>query len=231
MRGWIARPPLVEKLTVLVENLNPAVLAVIHKNSPRHRVDGEAVHTVEIAGTRFLPHLALLPPGHEELTVLVELGDAGTVVPIRHEHGAIGKPAEECWPVEVPVIGSWFISGAEFEHHLLSVVRKFVHLAAGVLDHPHVLFRIVGVDVNRMRPPEKRVPLRPVLDDVALSVQNVEGMFPAVIDSLLSEKPLAKCCPSWPPTPAPNHTGARGAWRGERGRAGGGGGGWVRLGG
>jgi len=41
-----------------------------------------------------------------------------------------------------------------------------------VVDHPHVLLRIVGTDVDGVWTLEQLVPLRPLLDDLSLGVDD-----------------------------------------------------------
>src|SRR5205807_3088014 len=66
---------------------------------------------------------------------------------------------------------------------LLAVVRELEQGVIVIVDHPDVFVRIIGIDVNGMRSPEKRIPLRPLLGDVAIGIYRDEQMFPARVDA------------------------------------------------
>ena len=72
--------------------------------------------------------------------------------------------------------------GADRLQQLLAVVAELEECLVVVVHDPDVLLRIVGADVDRVRTPEHLVPLRPLLDDVALRVEDEEEMLPARID-------------------------------------------------
>src|ERR1019366_7984771 len=130
MRRRVARSPLVKKLAVLVEDLNAVVFAVVDIDAPGDGIGGNTVDAVEVCGARFLAHLALLSPGHEVFAVLVEFRYASAVVAIGYKHGSVGQPSKKGRPVEMLAVVTGLVSRAEFQHHLFSVVRKLVDLAA-----------------------------------------------------------------------------------------------------
>ena len=76
-------------------------------------------------------------------------------------------------------------------HELLAVVGELVDGVHVVVDDPHVLLRIVGADVDRVRPLEDLVPLRPLLDDVALRVDDDEAVLPAGVHAELAIRRLS----------------------------------------
>src|ERR1700756_1033758 len=87
-----ARPaelrPLVDELSVLVEDLDAVVVAVAHEQAPA-RIHGERMRRIELARRR-----ALLAPGLDELAVLGEFDDTGVGVAamsIADENVAIGR--------------------------------------------------------------------------------------------------------------------------------------------
>src|SRR5215831_17203174 len=75
---------------------------------------------------------------------------------------------------------------AERLHELLAVVCELVDDMIAVLDDPDVLLGIVRIHRDRMRPPEQRVPLRPVFRDVAVGIDDQHAVFPPCIDAELS---------------------------------------------
>ena len=60
----------------------------------------------------------------------------------------------------------------------LAVVAEFVDGVHVIVHYPDVLFRIVRIDGDEVRALEDLVPLRPLLDDVAVGVHDGEAMLP-----------------------------------------------------
>ena len=88
---------LAQRGIILVEDLNAVIVPVVHENVPRCRVHGHAMYVAEVTGARVdraARRSTELAPVHEELSVLVELRDARSRVPIGDEEGdgADGRP-------------------------------------------------------------------------------------------------------------------------------------------
>ena len=75
---------------------------------------------------------------------------------------------------------------AERLHELLAVVRELVDDVVPVLDDPDVLLGIVRIHRHRVRPPEQRVPLRPVLGYGPVRIDDDNAMLPAGVDTELA---------------------------------------------
>ena len=80
-------------------------------------------------------------------------------------------------------VGAGLADGADRLHEPLAVVRELEDRVAEVVDDPDVLVGIVRAHVNGVRPREHRVPLRPVLDDVAVAVEDEDAVLPARVDA------------------------------------------------
>src|SRR5687768_13041704 len=93
------RCPHVEKLAVLVENLNPTVPA-IHNEDTTIVANRDAVHGIPFIGTRVGGILRSFAPVQQELAVLIELCHALPAVAIADEESAVGEPRNIGWPVE-----------------------------------------------------------------------------------------------------------------------------------
>ena len=127
-----------------------------------------------------------MPKSNRNLPSRVELRDARAVVPVGHVEAPVGQPRHERRTVEVGAVGAWNVRRADRLHELLAVVGELVDRVRVVVDHPHVLLRVVGADVDRVRTLEQLVPLRPLLDDVALRVDDDEAVLPAGVDAELA---------------------------------------------
>ena len=71
---------------------------------------------------------------------------------------------------------------AQRQHQLLAVVGEFEDLLHHVVDHPDVLFRIVGTDLDVVRAAaalEEVIPLRPVLQQLAVAVDHQNAVLQA----------------------------------------------------
>src|SRR5688572_28268663 len=93
--GWPADRPLIEKLTVLIEDLRSDVDAIVDDYAPRARIDGDAVHVVEVAGARVVRRRAFLAPSHEVFPARLQLHDARVLVAVGDEERAVGQPRHE----------------------------------------------------------------------------------------------------------------------------------------
>ena len=196
MNRWMSdgggtEAPLAEVLAVLVEHLHAVVLPIVDEHLPRLRIDGDAVDVVHVAGTllrrRAAAGCAGLAPRHQVLAVLVELHDARVRVAVGDEERAVGQPRHERRPVEMLVVGRVHVRLADRLQQLLAVVAEHEDGVPVVVDDPDALLRIVRADVDGVRPPQHLVPLRPVLDDVAVGVDDDDAVFPAVVDAGLAD--------------------------------------------
>src|SRR5579883_1081507 len=174
----VADMPLVEIFAVFVEDLNAVVAAVVDENVPRLRIDGDAVHVVEVAGTLVVWRRALHAPVQEEFAVLIELGHARAVVSVGNEECAVGQPDNVSWTVEVRAVGALYRGRADGLQELLAIMAELVNSVHVIVYDPDVLVGIVGVDVNGVGPLEFRIPLTPGLNDVAVFIDNVEAIGP-----------------------------------------------------
>jgi hypothetical protein len=73
--------------------------------------------------------------------------------------------------------------GAQREQQLLAVVRELVDAVAFRVDDPDVFLGIVGADFDVVRTNPHLVPLRPVLGDLALLVQDQDAVLEAPVDA------------------------------------------------
>ena len=127
--------------------------------------------------------IALLSPVHQELSILIELGHARSVIAIGDEHGAIGKPSEKRWAVEMCAIGAGYLRSADGLQQLLPVMGELVDNAHMIVDDPNVLFRIVRIDGDEVRSLQNLIPLGPSLDDVAVCVGDGDAVLPFRVDA------------------------------------------------
>jgi len=100
--------PFVEILAVFIEDLDAVIVPIVHENVAGLLVNGDTMHVAEIAGTsveRFViassARAAFNAPLHEEFSVLVKLGDAGSRVAIGDEESAIREPVDIRRTIEV----------------------------------------------------------------------------------------------------------------------------------
>ena len=163
------------------------------------------MHVVHVARARLLPGVAPLAEIEQELALRVELRDARAVVAVGDVEAPVGQPRHEGRPVEVRRVRAGNVRRADRLDELLAVVRELVDRVRVVIHHPHVLLRIVRADVDGVRTLEHLVPLRPLLDDVALRVHDDDAVFPA---GILAELPIRRRrrlsrapCPSRDPGP------------------------------
>src|SRR5580658_4667007 len=92
--GSVAEIPLIEEFSVLVENLNAAVAAIVDIETALV-IDRDAVHGIEIARPPlFAVNFSALTPGHQELSVLVKFHDARFLVAVGDKEGAVRKPGD-----------------------------------------------------------------------------------------------------------------------------------------
>ena len=78
------------------------------------------------------------------------------------------------------VVFSLLEAFAERQHELLTVVRELKNLLHHVIHYPHVLFRIVGVDLDVVRAAaagKKMIPLRPVLEQLAVAIHDENAVL------------------------------------------------------
>src|SRR5690606_14565544 len=66
---------------------------------------------------------------------------------------------------------------------LFAVVAELAHEVSVRVHDPDMLFRIVGTDLDVVRPAPNVVPLRPVFDHVPFAVEHYDDVVPPPIDS------------------------------------------------
>src|SRR5262245_60779219 len=98
---FFTRTPFVKVLPVFIERLYSVTRSIIYEHASSLWINGDAMNIVEVAGPLVIGRISFLAPIQKELAVLVELGDARSVVTVRHEHRAVGKPCQESGPVEM----------------------------------------------------------------------------------------------------------------------------------
>ena len=118
--------------------------------------DLDAVDGVELVRPRVLRILRRAAPVHDELAVLVELGDARAAVAVADEERAVGQPVDVGRPIEQrpPSRPRWPF-GAQ-RHHQLAVVGELLDDVQLVVDDPDVLLGIVGAHLDLVRARARR---------------------------------------------------------------------------
>src|SRR5262245_38056552 len=170
----------VEKLSVLVENLNPAMPAIDHED-PAVVAHRDAVDGIELVGPWIFRIGGGRAPVLDELSVLVELRDPHSTVAVADEERAVGEPRDVGRAIEeLALVASSLPLRPERESDL-AVVSELVNHVQLVVDHPDVLFRIVGAHLDLVRPApaahlEELVVLGPVLYLVAHAVHYEENV-------------------------------------------------------
>src|SRR5260221_6357417 len=162
---------LVEVLAVLVEHLD-AIVRAIGDVDASVLVDRDRVRRLQlaVAGAARAPH-------HQELAVLVELGDARVAVAVADEEGPVGQPRDVGGALEVRAVVARLVARAQRHQQLLAVVAELPDLMMDVVDDPDVVLWIVRAHRNRVRAAaldEQIVPLRPRLDGLAAAVHHDE---------------------------------------------------------
>ena len=123
--------------------------------------------------------MPFVPPRHQELAVLVELGDARILQTVGDEQAAVRQPRDVLRPAEVRGVLAGDIGDTKRQHELLAVVGELVDLMTGVVDHPDVFFRVVRIDPDLVRTAaafEQLVPLRPRLHQLAVAVHDEDAV-------------------------------------------------------
>src|SRR5262245_63137610 len=113
------------------------ICPIIHEHSPCLRIDGDAMDVVEIAGPLIVWWIPFLAPVEKELAVLIKFRDARSVVSIRHEQCAVGKPRQESGTVEVCTVSARHFGSADGLYELLAIVCEFVDGVHVVIKNPH----------------------------------------------------------------------------------------------
>src|SRR5882762_9118428 len=177
--------PFVEILAVFIEDLDAVIVPIVHENVAGLLVNGDTMHVAEIAGTsveRFViassARAAFNAPLHEEFSVLVKLGDARSRVAIGDEESAIREPVDIRRTIEMIGVFAGNFRRSDRLQQLAAVMRESVYGVHVVVHDPHVLFRIVGADVDGVRAAEDFVPLLPSLEDVSVAVVYDEAVLP-----------------------------------------------------
>src|SRR5262249_53248462 len=142
--------PHVEKLSVLIENLNPSV-ATIDDEQPSIIADLNTMNGIEFVWTWILGIFRRTAPVHQELAVLVELRDACTAVTIADKERSVGQPGDVRRPVKQLSSIAAALALRTQRHDELAVVREFVNDMELIIDDPNVLLRIVRTHFDFVR--------------------------------------------------------------------------------
>ena len=164
--------PVGQVLPVGVEDLHALVQAIGHID-PSISIHIDTVHRVELAITG-----PVSTPRRDELAVLVEFHDARVREAVGHEHTAVGKERQILRPAEMRLILSGRPLDAQRLQQLLAVVREHVDDVLRFADHPDATLRVVGADLDLVRPVgtfEQGVPLGPHLQHLAGAVHDAEA--------------------------------------------------------
>ena len=160
--------PLIQEPAGLVEHLDAAVVRVGHVDAPIP-IDVDAVGQVELAWPA-----AFHAPRRHVLAVPVEFDDARVHVAVGHEEAAVGQPRQIGRAAEVRLVGAADAGHPERHHQLLPVVGELEDLLPRIVHHPDVPLRIVGADLDAMRPApagrEQVIVLAPAFEDLAVGV-------------------------------------------------------------
>ena len=141
------------------------------------------MNIIEISRALLVRRRALLSPVEEEFAILIELRDARSVVPIGDKHRAVREPCQKGRTVEVGTIGAFHLGRADGLNEFLSIVRELVNGVHVIIQDPHMLFRIIGIDGNEVRSLQNFVPLSPPFDDVAVGIRDDNAVFPLRVNA------------------------------------------------
>ena len=113
----------------------------------------------------------------------VEDDDAVVVQPVGHQHPPVRQERHVLRPAEVGLVAAAHVLLAQRRQQLAAVVGEDENLVAGLVDHPHAPFRVVGADADAVRPRSvgvgaQVVPLVPDLDQVAVAVDHQQAVLP-----------------------------------------------------
>ncbi len=134
-----------------------------------------------------------LAPRRDVVVVLVELHHARVGVAVRVVPAPVRVKRHEGGTVEVRRVVPVHVRRADRLHQLLAVVGELEDRVAVVVDDVDVLLRIVRADVHRVRPAQHLVPLRPVLDDVAVAIDHENAVLPEEVRAVHSGIRVVAC--------------------------------------
>src|SRR5215475_5789308 len=83
-------------------------------------------------------------------------------------------------------VGTGHVRCPDRLYQLLTVISELVDRMRVIVDNPNLLLRVVGADINGVWTFEHLVPLGPLLDDVALCVDDDQAVFPEGVYAQLS---------------------------------------------
>src|SRR4030095_8851258 len=173
--------PLIEELAVFVEHLEASVVAVVHVHTPRFWVDGDSVDAVEVAGAPLVGRRSLHSPLQKLLAVHVVLDDACAVIAVGQIPGVLVHEGHERRPAEMGIVGARYTRCAQRQQTLFAVMRELADEVVIGIHDPDIFFRIVGADLDVVRPAPDLVPLRPVLrlDPLDIAIDEVDDELPS----------------------------------------------------
>src|SRR5688572_9444231 len=188
-----ARGEHVEELAVDVEDLEAAMPAV-DDEQPLVLGDGDTVNGVPLVGARIIRILRRIPPVHQELAVLVELGDPRAAIAVADEERAVGQPVDVGRSIEQNAsLASAFADGAEGEHEL-AVMGELPDDVLLVVDDPDMLLRVVRIHLDFVRAASTGVlrgqlfEVRPFVDELAVAIDDEHGMVPPPLPAALRDR-------------------------------------------
>src|SRR5262249_51212736 len=116
IRRLLTGTPFVQVFAVFIEYLYAMICSIINEHSPCLRIDGDAVDVVEVSWPLVIRRISFLTPVEKELAVLIKLRDPRSVVSVRDEQGAVGKPSQESRTIEVRAVSSGHLGSADGLH-------------------------------------------------------------------------------------------------------------------
>src|SRR6185369_14136878 len=91
------------------------------------------------------------------------------------------------------IVGPGDARRAQREEALFPVVAELADEVVVRVDDPDVLLRIVGADLHVVRPSPDAVPLRPVLDHLAVAIEDDDDVLPAPVDARTAVAAISVC--------------------------------------
>ncbi len=177
-----AHAPFIEIFSVFIEDLDSFVAAVVDEDSPRLRIDSDAVHIAHITGP-LIRGRSFPAPIEEKFAVLVEFRDARSVVAVGDKESAVRKPGQKGRTVEMRAVRAGHSGRADRLNQLLAIVRELVNGLHMIVYDPDMFLRVIRIDGDEVRALQNLVPLGPAFDDVAVGVGDGDAVFPFGVDA------------------------------------------------
>ena len=129
IRRVLPNTPLVEIVTIFIEDLNPIIASVIYKYTSRLGMNGDTVYVMPITGPRLSATLTSLAPFQKIVPILVKLYNARAVVSIRHIKATVGRPIHKTWAIEMSFVVPQLPIGTYGLNKLTAVIRAITSSA------------------------------------------------------------------------------------------------------